>query len=506
MNSREPQGGSRERLAAIARRAMMERGMAPDFPPQAVLELGRIAGPAAPGGDPGVRDARQLPWCSIDNDDSRDLDQLTAAQSLDDGRAKLFVAIADVDALVPSRSALDAHARENTTSVYTAGAIFPMLPERLSTDLTSLGPGVDRIGMVAEITLNGDGSQSDAVYYRALVRNRAKLAYDSVAAWLDQRGAMPAALVPVPEVAENLRLQDRLAQSLKARRRQHGALDLETIEARAVFEGGLLRDLAPDAKNRAKDLIEDFMIAANTATARFLAARGFPGLRRIVRTPKHWDGIVALAKGRGTNLPAAPDPVALEAFLRTARAADPVRFPDLSLSVIKLLGRGEYVVELPGQASAGHFGLAVQDYTHSTAPNRRYPDVITQRLLKAALNGGAPPYPVAELADLAARCTERQDAAHKIERQVAKSAAALLLEHRIGERFPALVTGASAKGVWVRIGDPPVEGKVVEGWEKAKIGDCVLAELVHADPERGHLDFKALGQSTACVVQRRGAR
>jgi VacB/RNase II family 3'-5' exoribonuclease len=479
----------RVRLRDIAHRAMLERGLVPDFPPEALAELAGIHGPAS-GGGASVRDLRNLLWCSIDNDESRDLDQLTAAELMADGAAKVLVAIADVDALVTKGSALDEHARQNTTSVYTAAETFSMLPERLSTDLTSLNQESDRLAVVIEMVLAGDGALQGSDVYRATVRSRAKLAYNSVASWLEGDGAMPPEIGAVRGLDENLRLQDRLAQQLKALRHQHGALDLETIEARPVFDGEALRDLEADTRNRAKSIIEDFMIAANGVTARFLASRRLPSLRRVVRVPTRWGRIVELAAEHGTTLPQDPDAAALDRFLVAERAADPLRFPDLSLSVIKLLGAGEYVVEPPGGEAAGHFGLAVKDYAHSTAPNRRFPDLITQRLLKAALAGGPQPYQQDELAALARHCTEAEDAAKKVERQVTKSAAALLLETRIGERFDAIVTGASAKGTWVRLLRPPVEGRLQGGVEGLDVGHRLRVQLVHTDVERGYIDFK----------------
>jgi exoribonuclease-2 len=468
---------------------MLERGLVPEFPPPALAELAEIHGPATRTGE-STRDLRNLLWCSIDNDDSRDLDQLTAAEAMPNGATKALVAIADVDALVKKGSALDDHARQNTTSVYTVAETFPMLPEKLSTDLTSLNYESDRLAIVIEMVLAGDGSLQSSDIYRATVRNRAKLAYNSVAAWLEGNGPMPPGIGTVGGLDENLRLQDHVAQQLKALRRQHGALDLETIKASPVFDGDELRDLEVDKNNRAKDIIEDFMIAANGVTARYLASKKFPSLRRVVRTPKRWDRIVELAAERGATLPKEPDAKALEQFLVSAKAADPLRFPDLSLCVIKLLGRGEYVVELPGDSVAGHFGLAVEDYEHSTAPNRRYPDVITQRLLKAAVDGQSVPYENDELEALATHCTEEEDAAKKVERQVTKSAAALLLGSRIGEQFDAIVTGASNKGTWVRILRPPVEGRLDSGFENMRVGDRLRVQLVSTDVERGFIDFK----------------
>ena len=469
-------------LRDIARRMMKEKGLEPDFSPAATAELEGIKEAAA---DAGVRDLRALPGCSIDNDDSRDLDQLTVM----DG-ARVLVAIADVDAVVKKQTALDDHARQNTTSVYTAGQIFPMLPERLSTDLTSLSADADRLAVVVEMTIGADGTVEKSDLYRATVRNRAKLAYNSVAAWLDGKGPMPRGIAEAPGLEENLRQQDRVAQSLKAARHERGALDLETIKPRPVFSGDEIKDLELDGPNRAKDIIADFMIAANGVTARYLEAKGSPAIRRVVRTPKRWNRIVELAAERGTDLPGAPDAEALEQFLCAERKKDPLRFPDLSLCVIKLLGPGEYVAQRPGATPPGHFGLAVQDYAHTTAPNRRFPDVITQRLVKAALAAAAAPYDNKEIEALAIHCTEGEDAAKKVERQVAKSAAALLLQSRIGEQYDAIVTGASDKVTWVRIFHPPVEGRLQSGFGGLDVGDKVRVELIHTDVELGFIDFK----------------
>ena len=471
---------------------MLERGLVPEFSPEALAELRGIHGPATQTEAP-TRDLRNLLWCSIDNDDSRDLDQLTVAEAMPDGSAKVLVAVADVDAVVKKRSALDDHARRNTTSVYTVAETFPMLPEKLSTDLTSLNPESDRLAVVIEMVLAGDGSLRSSDLYGATVRNRAKLAYNSLAGWLEGRGPMPPGIGAVKGLDENLRIQDGAARKLKALRHLNGALDLETIEARPVFEGDQLKDLETEGRNRAKDIIEDFMIAANGVTARYLASKGCASLRRVVRTPKRWDRIVALASERGSTLPKDPDAKALEQFLVSAKAADPARFPDLSLSVVKLLGPGEYVVQLPGGGAAGHFGLAVKDYAHSTAPNRRYPDLITQRLLKAVLAGGARPYENDELVELAKYCTEEEDAAKKVERKVAKSAAAILLESRIGERFDAVVTGASDKGTWVRLLRPPVDGRLEGDVGGLDVGRELRVQLVRTDVERGYIDFIRAG-------------
>ncbi len=437
-----------------------------------------------------MRDLTDLLWASIDNDDSRDLDQLTVAESLPEDKVKIRVAVSDVDALVKDGSAVDEHARHNTTSVYTAAGVFPMLPEKLSTDLTSLNLEEERLAVVVEMIVAADGSLLGAEIYRAHVRNRAKLAYNSVAAWLDGNGALPEGIATVNGLDATLRVQDWIAQGLKNLRHVRGALSLETIEAKPVFDGDRLCDLQVEGKNRAKQIIEDFMIAANGVTARYLAARGFPSIRRVVRAPKRWSRIVELAQAHGSTLPGDPDPKALDEFLISERAADPISFPDLSLAVIKLLGAGEYLAEMPGDAAPGHFGLAVQDYAHSTAPNRRYPDLVTQRLLKAALSGADAPYSYSELEVLARHFTEEEDAANKVERQVGKSAAALLLECRIGEQFGAIVTGASEKGTWARLLSIPVEGRVVQGFTGLDVGDRIQVQLMAVDVERGYIDFR----------------
>jgi exoribonuclease-2 len=477
-------------LLRVARQAMVEHGLEPDFPPDALAEAGALSGGV--GRDGVDRDLRALPWCSIDNDDSRDLDQLTVADLPAGGCTTIRVAVADVSAAVALGSALDRHARTNTTSVYTPPRNFPMLPERLSTDLTSLNPDVDRLAVVVEIAVGDDGVCREAKVYRALVHNQAKLAYHAVGSWLQGEGPLPAAVAAVPGLAENLKLQDGVAQKLKAHRHDHGALELETTEVRAEFEGDAVAGLAAEKPNCAKNLIEDFMIAANGSVARFLEAQRFPVLRRVVRSPERWQRIVALAADLGGQLPGEPDAAALNAFLLQRRAADPLRFPDLSLTIIKLLGRGEYVASFPGQAVVGHFGLAVSEYTHSTAPNRRYPDLVTQRLVRAALARQQGPYGRDELGALAAECTVKEDGAQKVERMVRKAAAACLLTSRIGQQFDGVVTGASAKGTWVRVFDPPVEGRVERGQEGLDVGDRVRVRLVHTNPERGFIDFVRL--------------
>jgi VacB/RNase II family 3'-5' exoribonuclease len=488
-------------LKRIARQAMLDHGLQPDFPAEAVAQTNSIKPTSSLDGS-ASRDLRGLLWASIDNDDSLDIDQLSVAEPLARGAVKVLVAIADVDATVQIESPIDEHARTNTTSVYTAAQIFPMLPEKLSTDLTSLAADQDRASIVMEMTVAGDGTVTESAIYRALVRNRAKLAYNSVAAWLDGTAPAPKPLAAVPGMDQQIRVQDEVAQRLRRVRRARGALTLETPEARAVFDWSRgsgdvssgdshrLSDLRLDEGNRAKDLIEDLMVTANGVVATFLESKGLPSLRRILRTPERWNRIVDLARGCGVDLPVKPDAVALNSFLDHSSKTDPDRFPDLSLSIVKLLGRGEYALKRPGHPVPGHFGLAVNDYTHSTAPNRRFPDLITQRLLKAALDGGKLPYTLEELDGLAAHCTEQQANADKVERSVRKSAAALLLASRIGQHFDGIVTGASDKGTWVRIAEPVAEGRVIRGFEGLDVGDHVRVELVHTDVGRGFIDFK----------------
>ena len=489
MHNGAPNGGEqRDILTRIARRAMFDYGLSPDFTSDALKEVEEAASAVPPPGA-AARDLRDLLWCSIDNDDTLDLDQLSVSAPAEHGATRILVAIADVCSLVRLGGAVDEHARGNTTSVYTPSVIFPMLPERFSTDLTSLAFGCDRSAIVADMVIDQAGSVAEADVYPALVRNRAKLAYRSVAAWLEGEGPMPDALAAVPGMAEQVRIQDEVAQRLRKSRHERGALDFQTIEARPVFSDGHVRELEVEAGNRARDLIEDFMIAANTATARFLDAKGFPSVRRVVRSPERWDRIEALAAEYGEKLPTDPDPRALAAFLAKRRAADPERFPDLSLAVIKLLGAGEYVIERPGGEAPGHFGLAVKDYTHSTAPNRRFPDLLTQRLIKAAVTGSPLPYSPDMLDELAAHCTDMEDEAHKVERLVKKAAAALLLESRLGETFDGIVTGASQKGTWVRLFRPPVEGRLDRGFEGVDVGDRIRVRLIHTDVQRGFIDF-----------------
>jgi VacB/RNase II family 3'-5' exoribonuclease len=466
---------------------MIERGLEPDFPAAAQQELAAIVGPAK--ATENVRDLRDRLWASIDNDDSRDLDQLTVAESLAGGQVRILVAVADVDALVRKGSALDGHAARNTTSVYTPAAIFPMLPEALSTNLTSLNEDQDRIAIVADMVFKEDGSLVTSELYRAQVHNRAKLAYNSVAAWLTGTG-------PAPGESRKFRDSTRICAFKIASRNGSRACAittarsaLETLEAQAIFAGDALSTLELDQTNRATQLIEEFMVAANAVTAIYLAAKKFPSLRRVLRDPERWARIVELAAELKEQLPAAPDAVALEGFLTRRRAAHRKSLPTFPCPSSSSSGAVNTRSISPAARLPGHFALAVKDYTHSTAPNRRFPDLITQRLLKAALAGAPLPYTIPELTELAKHCTDQEDAATKVERQVSKSAAALLLSGKIGQQFDAIVTGAADKGTWVRLIQPPTEGRLTLGFQGLEVGDHVRVKLIHTDVQRGFIDF-----------------
>lgn len=491
MTSSQNRHHHRTDLARIAVEAMTERGLEPSFPVSVQRQLDALTGPAQDA-DPLIRDLRALPWCSIDNDDSLDLDQLTVSEPLADGAVKIMVAVADVDSLVDKGSPIDEHARINTTSVYTSARIFPMLPERLSTDLTSLNLNEDRLAIVTEMTIAADAAITHASVYRGLVRNKAKLAYDAISAWIDGQAPLPDAARIVPEIEGQLRQQDEVAQRLRKQRHAQGSLELETFQPRAVFEGERVVDIRQQVQNRGRQLIEEFMIAANTCTANFLARHGGASLRRVVRSPERWLRLVELARKYGEALPRTPDSRALEAFLARRHRADPLRFPDLSLVVVKLMGAGEYVVERASNEPIGHFGLALHDYTHSTAPNRRYPDLITLRMLKSLLKGDKAPYSADELQALAIHCTNQEDAARKVERRVRKSEAALFLESRIGEVFDAIVTGRTDSGTWVRLITPPAEGMLVGHVPELDVGQTLRVKLKDTNVERGFIDFVAI--------------
>jgi len=479
-------------LLALARLEVETAGFAIDFPDELIAEAVAASSIPLPEMADTARDMRELLWSSIDNEESRDLDQVEFAESLPGGEIRLLIGIADVDQFVPKGSGIDLYAASNTVSVYTPVAIFPMLPVQLSTGATSLLEGEGRLAVVIELIVAEGGEIVSKDVYRAIVRNQAKLNYDSVGKWLEDEQAMPSKLKSVPGLAAQLKLQLEATTRLHTLRRQNGALEFDRVEADAVTTNGNVTDVVVRKSNRAREIIENFMIAANTQMADFLEERDVPSLRRVVRTPERWPRIVELAAGLGHQLPASPNARALSLFLEIQKQTDPAHFPDLSLAVMKLMGPGEYRVESPGVQHEGHFGLAVNDYTHSTAPNRRYPDLITQRLVKGILRNESAPYTIEELEVIAEHCTRMEDAARKIERTTLKAAIATILSKRVGEEFEAIVTGVKSKGTFVRITDPPAEGMLVQGARGLDVGDRIRVRLVSTDPEHGFIDFARL--------------
>jgi len=475
-------------LQAAAKEIMLEHGFQPDFPPTVAEQLSQLRDhPPQVTATSNVRDLRSLLWSSIDNDTSRDLDQIEVAERGSNGEVKIMIGIADVDAFAPRESPIDQHASRETTTVYTGIRNFPMLPEELSTGQTSLLENQDRMAMVTEFTVDSDGNLKSSDVYRAVVRNRAQLQYNAVGAWLQGTAAAPAKVEGGSDLQEQLKFQDQIAQRLKQQRVRHGALNLQTDEVHPLVLNDKVVDVVKQQRNRATDLIEDFMVAANGVVARLLEK--VSSIRRIVRTPERWDRIMQLAATNGEKLPAQPDSKALNDFLLRRKAADPDHFADVSLAVIKLIGPGEYVLERAGENSTGHFGLAVQDYTHSTAPNRRFADVVTQRLLKAMLDGGKAPYSDDELSGIAANCTQKGDAARKVEREMSKRLAAVAMQSRVGEAFDAIVTGKTDHGTFVRVLQPHVEGMLAQGEQGLDIGDRIRARLIRTDAQRGYIDF-----------------
>jgi exoribonuclease-2 len=482
MNSANPAD-----LQAVAREVMLAHGFDPDFPPAVLQEVAALKSNPPMAATNEVRDLRDLLWSSIDNDTSRDLDQIEVVQPLAKGDVKLLIGIADVDSYVPKQSSIDEHAASQATTVYTGVRNFSMLPEVLSTGFTSLLEGQDNAAVVIEFVVSDDGHVKSTDLYRALVRNKAQLTYNAVGAWLEGRGSMPPKVAASTNLQAQLQLQNTAAQALRQQRYRHGALDIETIEVRPVLLNDTVTDVAKQEKNRATELIEDFMIAANEVVARALA--NVSSLRRVVKTPERWDRIVQLAAEQGGSLPAQPDSKALNDFLSARKAADPDHYADLSLAVIKLMGPGEYVLERPGDPAVGHFGLAVQDYTHSTAPNRRFADLLTQRLLKALIGNRAVVYHDSELESIAKNCTLKEDAARKVEREMTKRMAAIAMQSRIGQVFEAIVTGAGSKGTFVRVLQPHVEGMLVQGQQGVDVGDSLRVKLVRTDIQHGYIDF-----------------
>ncbi len=474
-------------LTKLARQAMLERHFLPDYPQAVIDQLQTIHEPAKPYTSP-TRDMRDRLWFSLDNDDSKDLDQVTFAETTDTG-FRIYIAIADVDAIVKKNSPIDLYAQTNTVTVYTPTKNFSMLPENLSTDLTSLNQNQDRVAIVTQVDVDLQGYLGKYEIYAAFIRSHAKLAYNGVSDWLDNVSSPPQLIHQIPELADQIRLQDQIAQFIRKRRHQEGSLTLETLEPQPVIKNDQVVDMVVAQNNRGKELIEEFMIAANISVAGFLSSHKISSLRRVVTVPKRWDRIQEVARERGTLLPDEPNSKALDEFLIRERERDPLRFPDLSLTIVKLLGNGEYVVEYPNQIPVGHFGLALKDYTHSTAPNRRYPDLITQRMIKAVLLNLPLPYRSEELEVLAKHCSEKEDDADKVSRKMKKCAAIVILTPKLHQIFDGIVTGAGLKGTWVRLFNPPVEGKLIKGYQGVDVGDKITVELVYVDINMGFIDF-----------------
>lgn len=483
-------------LIQIARQAMFTRGLFPDFPNSAITQLNTMQGPAHCEDEGNLIDMTSKLWFSIDNDDSRDLDQLTYAERISDKIVRVFVAIADVDAMVKKSTPLDAHALANTTSVYTPIIIFPMLPEKLSTDFTSLNPNEKRIAIIVQMDINESGQIVDSQVFRGCVFNYAKLAYNSVSAWLEHTAPAPMPIQKIKNLDSQILLQDEVAQHMKQYRQKSGALTFETYDPQPVIKNEKIVGIQEVKINRARELIENLMIGANTSITLFLEKKGHPTIQRIVRVPKRWDRIVELAAEYQVKLPSEPDSKALEAFLLQRRKDDPLRFPDLSLVIIKLLGRGEYIVGRPSDKHPGHFALALTSYTHATAPNRRYPDLVVQRMLKSSLAQIESPYSLQMLKGMMHDCTEKENSADKVKRSVLKSVMALYLKDSIGKTFDAFVTGAASRGVWVRLVNTAIEGKLVEGFQNVDVGDKIKVKLISVSVEKGFLDF-------ACVLNKK---
>ena len=471
---------------------MAENGFEPNFPADALAELATIESEfKAENVEDGMKDLRDLLWSSIDNASSRDLDQIEYAEQLDDGDIRILVGIADVDHLVKKDTALDRHAAQNTVTIYTETEMFPMLPEELSTGLTSLNEGEDRMAVIVELVIKENGDVPGNTVYRGLVRNKAKLAYESIGKWLDENGPVPDKVGSIPGLQDQIILQRTAAERLHKFRLEKGALEFESIESSAVIENGEVRGIVSVKEDSARKLIENFMIAANVEMAEFLEAHNFVSLRRVVKTPQHWEGIREIAEKNGVTLPDAPNARALAEFLVDQRSKDPLHFPDLSLAIIKLIGSGEYVVQRPGEQGDGHFGLGVRDYAHSTAPNRRYPDIVVQRMVKAAIKGEPQPYTEDELNAIADHCNLQERAARKVERKMRKIVAATVMKRHVGESFDAMVTGVTPHGTFARILRPPVDGRIVRGEQGLKIGQKVDIKLLAADPGNGFIDFAA---------------
>ena len=495
-------------LKAIASDAMRKYGFEPGFSNAVMKEVESLDETNDPDFGSNVQDLRSLLWSSIDNYDSMDLDQIEYCERGPGDEIHVKVAIADVDHFVPKQSRTDLRAAHNGTSVYTGVEIFPMLPDRLSKGISSLLPGDDHRAIVIEYAVLADGDVREGAIYRALVSNKAKLIYEEVGEWLDGERTIPERVSAVPGLEEQIRLQALVMSRLKKYRMKQGALELETIEAEPIAENGIVRDIVVQKMNAARFIIENFMIAANGTMVDFLGKAGIPMIQRVVRVPKYWDEIVMTAAAYREKLPREPDSKALSLFLLKRKEADPERFPDLSLTIVKLLGPGEYMTLEPGEPPTGHFGLAVTDYTHGTAPNRRYVDLVNQRLVKSVLDGKECPYTTHELYELSTWLSDREKGSKKVERFMRKAAAAVLLKDRIGETFEALVTGVTEHGIYARMISPPAEGRIMEGEQGLRVGQKIIVRLLRTDPYNGFIGFACIqrGESGQGIYVERAPR
>lgn len=480
-------------LKAIAHQAMVKYGFLPAFSQEVVSDAQKRANKPIPGNNSEIADLRSLLWSSIDNSDSEDLDQIEYCESGRDGEIHVKVAIADVDFYIPRDVPSDLHARHNGTSVYTGIETFPMFPDTLSKGSSSLLPGPDHLVMVIEYTVKTDGNFRPGTIYQAVITNKAKLVYEEIGDWLEGKTRVPPGVSAIPGLSDQILLQHTAAQRLKKFRQHQGALELGTLEANALVSEDTVLDLVIQDQNMARCLIEEFMVAANGTTVAFLNEQGLPMIQRIVRKPRNWEGIRMTARQYREKLPREPDTRALARFLKKRREKDPERFPDLSLTIVKLIGPGEYVPFFPGEEPIGHFALAVTDYTHGTAPNRRYVDLVIQRIIKSTVRRDTLPYSSNELVELATWLTGREKGSKKVERFMQKAAAAVLLQSKVGEIFEGLITGASEKGTYVRIVSPPVEGRVLRGSKGLYVGQKVRVRLIHTDPYNGYIDFDCTG-------------
>jgi VacB/RNase II family 3'-5' exoribonuclease len=476
-------------LSARAHRAMHEAGFRPEFGGAVMQEVAELSNRQT---ENDATDLTHLNWSSIDNEESRDLDQLEYAEKKGNDNIRLMVAISSVIDHVRKDGPIYLHAAYNTTSVYTGVETFHMLPEALSTDRTSLLEGQTRLAMVVDLEVTPNGDLINPQVYRARVQNHARLTYEEAGEFMQGNSHASEIISTCPWLREQLSLQMAASHRLISLRKKEGALTFSSFEPRLVKRNGKIVDLKLYPHTVARELIESFMVAVNISTATYLKSKNWPIIERVVTAPRRWGRIREVVREYGVELPLEPEQKALSSFLAKQRAKDEVKFQTLSLAIVKLLGPGEYVVEYTHGPQQGHFGLAVDDYSHSTAPNRRFADLVLQKLLRACSAGQPMPYSDDELQQIAARCTERETAARKVERLMRKVCAATLIRARVGQEFSGMITGASRKGTYARLFDFPAEGKVVRGERGVDVGDRVRLRLLNADPETGFIDLERL--------------